>query len=201
MVFMERRTGIYSGTFDPIHPGHIAFAEEAMRVCGLDEVIFVPEQKPRGKEYVTDILHRIALIERATEAIAGLQVMRLASEQFTVEQTLPELHKAFGDSNLTLLVGSDIARTFLYRWEGLDTLLADVSLAIGMRSNDSSDEITNIMSQLERDYCNLIDYTLISTQDADIASSQIRNGTADISRLHPGMLAYIQEHQLYAQQV
>ena len=197
---MERRTGIYSGTFDPIHQGHIAFAEEAMRVCGLDEVIFIPEQKPRGKEHVTDISHRIALIERATAAIAGLRVVRLATEQFNVEHTLPELHQTLGDSNLTLLVGSDIARTFLYRWEGLDTLLADVSLAIGMRSDDNPDEITTIMDQLEHDYGIPVDYTLISTPEADIASSQIRNGTADLSRLHPGMLAYMQEHRLYTQQ-
>jgi nicotinate-nucleotide adenylyltransferase len=197
---MERRAGIYSGTFDPIHPGHVAFAEEAMRVCCLDEVIFIPEQKPRGKDHVTNISHRIALIEYATEAIAGLRVVRLASEQFNVEQTLPELHQAFGDSSLTLLVGSDTVRTFLYRWEGLDTLLTDVSLAIGVRSNDSPDEITTIMSQLEHDYGIPIDYTLIFTQEADMASSQIRNGAADMSRLHPGMRAYIQEHQLYTQQ-
>lgn len=198
---MERRTGIYSGTFDPVHPGHIAFAEEAMQACSLDEVIFIPEQNPRGKEHVTDISHRIALIERATEAIAGLRVVQLASEQFNVAQTLPELHRTFGDSNLTLLVGSDIARTFLYRWDGLDTLLTDVSLAIGMRSNDDPDEIATIMNRLAHDYGIPIDYTLISTPEADIASSQIRNGTADMSRLHPGMLAYMQQHQLYTQQV
>jgi len=197
---MERRTGIYPGTFDPVHPGHIAFAEGAMRVCGLDEVIFTPEQKPRGKEHVTGISHRIALAERATEAIVGLRVVQLASEQFNVAQTLPELHRTFGDSKLTLLVGSDIVRTFLYRWEGLDTLLADVSLAIGMRSSDNPDEIMTIMDELAHGYDISIDYTLISTPEADIASSQIRNGTADMSRLHPGMLAYMQQHQLYTQQ-
>lgn len=195
---MERRTGIYSGTFDPVHPGHIAFAEESMRKCNLDEVVFLPEQKPRGKEEVTELVHRVTLLERATAAISGLRVVQLASEQFTVQQTLPELRQAFGDSRLTLLIGSDIARTFLYRWEGLDTLLDEVSLAIGLRSHDNPEEIATIMSQISHDYHIFPEYTLISTPEAEMASSQIRNGTADMSRMDPTILAYITEHQLYA---
>lgn len=196
---MERRTGIYSGAFDPVHPGHIVFAEKALRVCALDEVVFLPEQKPRGKNQVTSIMHRLALIERATETIAGLRAVRLTSEQFSVKQTLPELHQAFCNSHLTLLVGSDVVRTFLHRWEGLHTLLADVALAIGMRSGDTPDAVTAIMNQLTHAYGFPIHYTLISTPEADMASSQFRNGTADMSRLHPRVLAYMQKYQLYAQ--
>lgn len=195
---MSRNIGIYSGTFDPIHPGHIAFAEEAMRACELDEVVFLPEQNPRGKDGVTDMVHRVALIERATAAIAGLRVVQLASEQFTVQQTLPELRQAFKGSHMTFLVGSDVARTFLYRWEGLDVLLREAALAIGLRSSDSPGEIGAIMRQISQDYSVAVDYTLVSTPEAGMASSHIRNGTADMSRLHPSMLEYIQEHQLYA---
>lgn len=198
---MEHRIGIYSGTFDPVHPGHIAFAQEAMRVCDLDEVLFLPEQKPRGKEYITDISHRAALIECAVKATPGLRVVQLASKQFNVEETLPELRRMFGKSHLTLLLGSDVVRTFLYRWEGLDVLLSDVSLAIGLRIGDSSAEVTTIINQLAHDYNISIDYSLISTQEADMTSSEIRNGTADMSRLAPDTLAYIQEHQLYVRQI
>jgi nicotinate-nucleotide adenylyltransferase len=196
---MKRRTGIYSGTFDPVHPGHVAFAEAAMQICNLDEVVFVPERMPRGKERVTDISHRIALIERATAATAGLRAIQLVSKQFDVERTLPELYRTFGEDELTFLVGSDVVRTFLYRWAGLDILLANNSLAIGMRSNDDRDEITTIMDHLEHDYDIPVDYTLISTPEAGIASSQIRNSKIDMSRLHPRVLAYMQEHHLYVQ--
>lgn len=194
---MARRTGIYSGTFDPVHSGHIAFAKEAMRTCSLDEVVFIPEQKPRGKNHVASMSHRIALIERATAANTGLRVAQLASGQFNVEQTLPELRRIFSGCRLTLLMGSDVVRTFSYRWEKLDTLLAGVSLAIGMRFNDDPNEITAIMDQLAQDYDVFIDYALIFAPDADMTSSQIRNGTADKSRMLPGVLTYMQEHQLY----
>jgi len=170
-----------------------------MRTCELDEIVFLPEQKPRGKDNVTDLSHRVALIEHAIGNQAGLRVARLVSDQFTVQHTLPELHRLFGDSRLTLLLGSDIARTLLYRWEGLDTLLRDVSLAIGIRSNDSPKEMTSIMTQLAQDYDTTVHYTLISTPEAGITSSQIRSGSADTSRLHPGTLHYIQKHKLYPQ--
>jgi nicotinate-nucleotide adenylyltransferase len=198
---MKHRTGIYSGTFDPVHPGHIAFAEETLRICNLDEVVFIPEKTPRGKNQVTDLVHRIALIERTTAEIVGLSVIQLASEQFTVTQTLPELHKLFNNNHLTLLVGSDVARSFSYGWNDLGILLHDVSIAIGLRESDNPDEITAIMEQLAHDYTASIDYTLISTPEAGIASSLIRNGTIDQSRLHSGALAYIQEHQLYTPQI
>ena len=197
MPGMERRTGIYSGTFDPVHPGHITFATEAMRVCNLDEVVFLPEQRPRGKHNVVDISHRLAMIDRATMAIAGLRALSLQSERFTVQDTLPELQDIFGDAPLTLLLGSDVVRTFPYRWDGLDVLLGSVSLAIGMRANDDPNDILAIMQELEQGYDPPIQYSLVHTPDADIASSQIRNGTADTSRLPPAMLDYIQTHGFY----
>ncbi|HEU5121705.1 MAG TPA: adenylyltransferase/cytidyltransferase family protein, partial [Candidatus Saccharimonadales bacterium] len=67
-----RRIGIYSGTFDPVHYGHIAFAASAIRACNLDEVVFLPEPQPRYKAGVTDIAHRLALLTMATAAQSNL---------------------------------------------------------------------------------------------------------------------------------
>lgn len=195
---MRSKIGIFSGTFDPVHPGHIAFAQEALRACELDEVVFIPEQKPRGKSQVTAISHRIALINHATADISGIRAMQLESVQFNVQQTLPELQKIFKNCSLTLLLGSDVIRT-LHRWEGIERLLANVSLAIGMRSNDKSEEIAAILDQLTRGYAVAIDYKLISTSEAHMASSAIRNGTAAMPSLHPEALAYIQRYGLYTQ--
>lgn len=90
-------------------------------------------------------------------------------------------------------------QTFLYRWEGLDVLFREVSLAVGMRVNDDPSEVTRIMAAMEETYGNPIDYTCISTPSADIASSQIRAGLTDPSHIpHPSVLGYIHEHGLYA---
>lgn len=194
---MPSRIGIFSGTFDPVHSGHIAFAQEALRSCRLDEVVFLPEQQPRGKEKVTDMVHRVALLQHATADIDGLRVLELEDTQFSVDQTLPKLHKLFPGSQLTLLVGSDVARTFLYRWDGLDTLLADTPVAIGLRSSDEAEDMTAIMYQLSQEYELNADYVILSTPESTMASSHIRSGKVDMTRLHPEALQYMQKHLLY----
>src|SRR5258706_15577528 len=105
---MQKHIGIYSGTFDPVHPGHVAFALETLQTCKLDEVIFLPEQTPRDKQAVTDLSHRIALLERALADEPNMRVLKLRSPQFTVADTLPEIYAALKDTQLTLLVGSDV---------------------------------------------------------------------------------------------
>jgi nicotinate-nucleotide adenylyltransferase len=178
---MKHHIGIYPGTFDPIHPGHIAFATKTMLTCRLDEVVFLPERKPRGKHDVTEIAQRIALIENTITTESNLKVANLTLEQFTIKDTLPELHGMFPEAAFTLLVGSDIVRTFLYRWKDLGTLLNETSLAIGMRANDTQDEMTEIIDELESRYHLLIHYSFIRASGADITSSQIRNNNTELS--------------------
>lgn len=171
---MTQRTGIYSGTFDPVHPGHIAFALETLRICNLDEIIFLPECSPRGKDDIADISHRIALLNQQTKAHSNLRILRLASERFTVKNTLPELRAIFKDSELTMLIGSDVARTLLFRWESLDLLFKEVSLAIGIRENDTPAEMHQIVDDLEAEHKITIKHTVIHTQHKNLSSSQIR---------------------------
>lgn len=193
---MSFRVGIYPGTFDPIHMGHLAFAREALRVCELDKVIFLPEPKPRGKNDVTDISHRIALIEQTILDLTGFRILSLLSEQFTVKETLPELRNVLRDTQLTFLLGSDIVRTFQYRWEGLEVLFNEVSFAIGLRTDDDPEEITEIMKVLAQEYNTTINYVLIDTAYADVASSKIRGGIID--GLYPTTAEYIRQHSLYS---
>ena len=65
---MVKRIGIFAGTFDPVHKGHISFALQAIEAAGLDEVVFLPEPRPRHKQSVTDQSHRIAMINLAIKA-------------------------------------------------------------------------------------------------------------------------------------
>ena len=196
MMSEERQIGIYSGTFDPIHLGHIAFALQAMRDCGLDMVIFLPEPRPRNKQGVTKLSHRLELINLAIEDEPNLSVLRLTSPQFTVRGTLPKLQQEFGDAHLTFLMGSDVAKSLGY-WKSIKTLLRCASLAIGLRENDNPDEIAASMEQLGQEQGIPVDYTLISTAKADVSSSKVRGESGGLSLLPPSVLAYIQKHGLY----
>lgn len=195
---MKQSIGIYSGTFDPIHIGHISFAKEAMHKLKLDTVIFLPEQQPRDKQHVTEIHHRLELIRRAIQDDKNLHVLNLSAKQFTIAKTLPQLQKHFTNADLTFLIGSDIIRTFAYRWDGLEILLKTVSFAVGIRAGDEQGELETVFTELETQYHMPITRSYIITENSHLASSQFRKDNTNAQQLpHPSMLDYINENQLY----
>ncbi len=159
------KIGIFPGTFDPIHKGHIEFALTALRECGLDEVIFLPEHSPRRKTGVSPLKQRISQIEKRIEKYPRLHVAELKSKQFTVDETLPELRRL--GSKMTLLIGSDVA-AHLHLWPGLDELLGEMDLAVGLRGDHAADEIEKLVSELG------VKYAIVETAHKDVSSSQLR---------------------------
>lgn len=194
---MTKTIGIYPGTFDPVHAGHITFSNAAREICHLEEVVFIPEQSPRGKDNATDIHHRIAMLQEATIASEGLAVASLNTPRFTVRDTLPELQQLFNTSHFTFLIGSDAART-LHHWDDIDQLLPWASFAIGLRGTDTQEEMKAVMQQLEQIQHHSVGYTFIPVPAFSHASSStIRKG--DTTHAHTSTAAYIQENNLYIQ--
>lgn len=143
----QKRIGIYSGVFDPIHNGHIAFAEAALVAANLDEVFLMVERTPRRKTNVTDYHHRLAMVRIVVKGRPKLRVLAIQQPVFTVEETLPRLQKAFPGAELSLLMGSDLFG-FVDTWPGYRQLRANVSFIVGKREQDNVDP--DIVS--ERDY-------------------------------------------------
>lgn len=106
------RLGIYGGTFDPIHYGHLMLAEQCREQCELDEVWFVPAAQPPHKLDVT-ISSAKARCEMIEFAIAGHPQFRLSrieiertGPSFTVT-TLEQLQAEDASRELFLLIGAD----------------------------------------------------------------------------------------------
>lgn len=140
--------GIYPGTFDPVHKGHIGFACAAAKQCDLDKVIFLPEASPREKSGVSSLGFREARLQKATKPYKFLEIMTIGHHQFTVAKTLPLLEDAFPSARLTLLIGSDVVKTFDYRWPGLEELFSRMPLVIGLRADDTKEMIEDSFSTL-----------------------------------------------------
>src|ERR1051326_1090401 len=119
---MHRHIGIYPGTFDPIHDGHISFANEGATLFHLEKVIFLPEKNPRRKQGVTNIAERHAKLKTDIAKHKKLETLLLNTEQFTILETLPELHRLFPGSKFTFFMGSDVA-LHLSTWQNLPLLL------------------------------------------------------------------------------
>lgn len=188
------KIGIYAGTFDPVHNGHVAFARSALATCGLDEVVFFPDRDPWRKTNVTDIAHRQALLEQAVRDEQGMRVTLLDVGRFTPRVVVPELKRLFADDELVLLMGSDLARTLQHSWPSVDVLLAAMSLAIGLRGNDEATDIEAVLQQLVRAH-GPVAYQIFSAPLPGAASTLVRGG--DHSTLHPEVSEYIKRHGLY----
>jgi nicotinate-nucleotide adenylyltransferase len=194
---MQQKIGIYPGTFDPVHQGHIDFAVAASQVCRLDKVIFIPETNPRGKTSATAIGHRLAMLQAATADRPNLEVAHLQSQQFTVSETLPELQAMFPKAHLILLIGSDIALHSLSKWPGIAELLKTTSLAIGMRTTDDPKQMLEAMMAIERQINFPVEYACVMTPNADVASSALRSNHLDGLNLNPAVIEYAETHKLY----
>jgi nicotinate-nucleotide adenylyltransferase len=158
--------GIYSGTFDPVHVGHVAFADAARRAAGLDRVIFMPEDTPRGKINVTDINARMAQLETALLK-SQHEVYRARHSQFTIAETLAELKSQYPDATLSFLIGSDVVPS-LAAWPHLDQLIRNHQIIVGMREPHVRQEIERTLRQLDADYL------IVTTPHAHVSSRQIR---------------------------
>ena len=122
---MDERVGIFGGTFDPIHVGHLVAAVNARDAEKLDRVILmvanVPWQKS-GVRVVSTAEDRLALVEAAVGGVRGLEAGRLeidrGGDSYTAD-TLGFLHRERPDDELFLIVGWDVAGE-LSSWERWD---------------------------------------------------------------------------------
>ncbi|MGC1176777.1 MAG: adenylyltransferase/cytidyltransferase family protein [Candidatus Saccharimonadales bacterium] len=140
------RIGIYAGTFNPVHAGHITFALQAVEAAELDELYFLPERQPRSKKGVEHFGHRVAMLRRAAAPHPKFEILELEDVNFSVKQTLPRLRKRFPGDQLVFLFGSD-AISHLLDWPLIDRLLAGNELVIGVREEGSQEELKATISK------------------------------------------------------
>jgi nicotinate-nucleotide adenylyltransferase len=191
-----RRIGIFSGTFDPVHKGHIAFAMLALEKAELDMVYFAPEVRPRRKPQVTHYAHRVAMLRLATRPYKQLAVLELPDRYFSAVTTLPKLEQKFPGSRLVMLLGSDLFE-HLPSWSKVDRLLAKVGLVVGARGNY---EVAQALAQLPGLPAQPMEFHVLDSVERQTSSAKIRK-TLIIGKpsreLVPSVAKYVRDHWLY----
>ncbi|EDK72471.1 cytidyltransferase-related domain [candidate division TM7 genomosp. GTL1] len=170
---MSRRIGIYTGTFDPVHRGHIAFCQAALEQCELDKIYIIPEHTPRRKRGIRSLSIRQRTLERALEGLDRIEMATLDEPQFTVKGSLPQLKRLAGPAEPVLLVGSDVART-LGSWDDIAELVKTMSLAIGLRRHDTPGVVKKVMQLLQQQIGLTPRYTIVDASHRFMASSYIQ---------------------------
>lgn len=166
-----KRVGIFAGSFDPIHEGHIAFALAAASVCGLDRVYFLPEAEPRHKQSATPLKNRLELLKISTKPFNNLAILALDDKQFSVAQTLPKLQKRFAGAKIYFLLGSDVLKT-IKTWPNSAKLLETVELVCGQRQPSLSRR--EVLDQRDRPLDKKFKAQTIFTNYAGLSSSEMR---------------------------
>lgn len=108
---MKRKVGIMGGSFDPIHIGHLAVANEVLNIYELDEIIFVPTGDPPHKEGLrADACHRLMMVTMAVLSNDRFSVsdieIKSSGKSYTLN-TLTELHKIYKNTEFYFITGTD----------------------------------------------------------------------------------------------
>lgn len=170
---MKEKVGLYSGTFDPVHEGHVSFALAALDALGLHRVILLPERQPRGKTEVSSLETRLSLARAAVAEHPRLAVRALNAMRHTTESVRNELDELLTNSDVTFLVGSDVAKG-LHTWDGVAMLLKNHKLCVGLRGDETEYSMQSYIRSLEDMHGLRADITYVTTQFSHISSTTIR---------------------------
>lgn len=191
------RVGIYAGTFDPIHDGHLELATTAKDLLELSSVQFMVEKKPWGnKQPGASASERETMVEHAIESKEDLAIFSSQYDQFTVELTLPELQSNFAASELYFIMGADTFQNMSEAtWPGLEKIITPPNyIVVAERGMMTEQQISSHARSLG------VAVAIIPNSLPNHASSDVR---AQINNkalwLPKKVAAYIDEHGLYEQ--
>lgn len=190
------RIGVFSGTFDPVHRGHVEACLTAKGALELDEVLLLLEHQPHRKVNVTSPAHRQAMLRLATKSYASLKVVDWPQPHVTTTNTLDFLRANYPSSDYWMIMGSDMVE-HLPDWSGVSELVGNFSLAVVLRDNAEQAVTEQRLAKLAKDYPGLHCELLPAVWSA-VSSSRVRQGGgAARDGLDPAVAAYITKHHLY----
>ena len=194
------RVGVFGGTFDPIHYGHLAAARAAMGCAHLDRVLFVPSaQPPHRVAALAPADDRLAMTRLAVDDDPRFEVSNVEVERggmsYTAD-TLAELHRSHPEDELFLILGWDAARLFR-TWHEPDRVSNFASMVILDRPGLAQPEPSELAS-LGLDPARVVKCHLPTP---DVSGSELRRalaaGLSVAGKLPASVERYIAEHDLY----
>ena len=141
------RIGVYGGTFNPIHRGHLTAARAAADALGLEKVLLIPDNLPPHKALPAGSAtgeDRLEMCRLTAGEVPGMEVLdlelRRSGPSYTSD-TLAELHAQYPDDELWLLVGSDMFLS-LQEWHEPERILSLAGIAAFHRTRSSVEDIS-----------------------------------------------------------
>lgn len=209
------RIGIYGGSFDPIHYGHIEVAKAAFTEMALNRLLFVPTVTPPHKSNDTPYVHRLGMLREALreEGEPGFNISTIEEDLPFPSYSINTIKALFQQHNgvYFFVLGVD-AFLDITTWKAYEKVLSLVNLVISPRKGYSVKELEQTLIDLG--YHEVSDgwshpvmkkIFVLSTVPSLVSSSEIRavlqsgaviEGVAQ-TLLIPAVLSYIQKNRLY----
>jgi nicotinate-nucleotide adenylyltransferase len=178
---MSKQIGLYFGTFNPIHVGHLIIANHMVQYADLDQVWFVvsPQNPLKQKASILADYHRLALVRIAVEDNNKLQASNiefdLPKPSYTIH-TLVSLKEKHPDFEFTLIMGEDNLNTFS-KWKNYEQILEDYAVLVYPRV-----EIDENLSVISESRSPFLDHSKVKMVDAPlmkISASFIRKAVSE----------------------
>ena len=204
---MGKRIGLFGGTFNPVHAGHIVVAKSIDEQLDLDELRFIPAaQSPFKDKPNIDDHHRLAMLELAIKSVEGFTVdsreLAKPPPSFTID-TLKSIAREQTDDQLCLLIGIDAWLDF-EQWHDWQSIADLCCLVVMTRPGYAQTELSGYWQSKKisstQDLANgklIFMAVLASNASSSMIRRQIRDGAETKEYLDSAVAQYIDAHQLY----
>ncbi len=204
---IRQRIGVFGGTFDPIHLGHLLIAETAREHLALQQVRFViaatsPHKQDRPP---TDEKTRLEMLKLSIGGnpyfIVDDRELRRGGTSYTVD-TLLDLKSEWPDADLIFLMGAD-SLAELHTWREPARICELAFVAVIARGGHAAPDLQQLRPFLPANELGDLDSHLVPMPQLEISSTEIRKrielGKSVRYQLHPAVESYIKAHGLYRQ--
>jgi nicotinate-nucleotide adenylyltransferase len=197
------RLGLFGGSFDPVHEGHLGIAREAVRVAGLEELWFLPAAQPPHKpgRRLAPPEDRVAMLELALAEEPRMRVRCDELERGGTSWTLDTVRALAGEAEeLWLLIGSDNLAG-LPGWRGVEEILERAQPLVALRDAAAVRELEDAAARIGGAAGARLRGALMALEPLPGASTRIREALARGEApddLCPAVAEFVRRRGLYA---
>ena len=197
------RIGIYGGTFNPLHTGHLEAARQAVTALNLDKLLLIPDRIAPHKEIPDNSPTPEQRLEMLWIAVAGDDKIEVSDIELKREgksytcQTVLQLREEIPGARLVVLMGTDMFLSFL-EWKDPQVILANAAIGVFYRGEKGEKEA--VLAQKQKLEAMGAEVLLVDNEITNISSTQMRRLLAfhcAAPFLPEGVGAYIDAHGLY----
>ena len=200
-----KQIGLFFGSFNPVHQGHLILTNYLVEETALEEVWFVitPQSPFKQKQRLLDNHHRLALVE---EAIEGYPKLKVSTVEFGLPAppytalTIAHLMEKHPEASFSLIVGQDHLKSF-HKWYNYQALLEGHQIYVYPRMPEEALAASKPLKQPKPEILNHSNLILVSAPVVEISSSYIRKalkaGKNIRPLLPPAVWKYMDEMNFY----